>query len=262
MKLFTSCNKCHTIFEVSTSELKQASGRVRCGFCQNIFDAFDHLSSAEKEPSNESIDNQLDPEAKNKPIPVVDSEKQSERAYTEDNRSANIDLIETEFKYNPLSGERSWLSVLVFLTILAGSQWIFIERQSIFERYPNLYAIVIEKCSKPECGRYLFDSTVWLDIVSSELTRNVQSDPETLELTSLIRNTSTVKLNFPALELSLMGKEGSLVKIYRLPPSSYLANGDIGRGFAPGAELIARVNVGVPPRAVTDYRLKLAVRYN
>ncbi len=37
--MFTQCPGCHTLFRVSRRELAQADGRVRCGLCQEAFDA-------------------------------------------------------------------------------------------------------------------------------------------------------------------------------------------------------------------------------
>lgn len=37
--MFTQCPGCHTLFRISRRELAQADGRVRCGLCQEAFDA-------------------------------------------------------------------------------------------------------------------------------------------------------------------------------------------------------------------------------
>jgi len=37
--MFTQCPGCHTLFRISRRELAEADGRVRCGLCQEAFDA-------------------------------------------------------------------------------------------------------------------------------------------------------------------------------------------------------------------------------
>lgn len=40
----TRCPHCHTLFSVSTEQLKTYAGRVRCGNCRQVFNAFDSLN--------------------------------------------------------------------------------------------------------------------------------------------------------------------------------------------------------------------------
>lgn len=50
--MFTRCAHCKTVFRVTPQQLQASSGQVRCGRCENVFDAFASLSS--KFPSPES----------------------------------------------------------------------------------------------------------------------------------------------------------------------------------------------------------------
>ncbi len=49
----TRCPACGTIFRVTSGQLRSKAGKVRCGQCQQVFNAFDHLLS---EAANESPD--------------------------------------------------------------------------------------------------------------------------------------------------------------------------------------------------------------
>jgi len=42
--MFTQCPRCDAIFQLSASQLRAASGDVRCGQCLSVFNALDHLS--------------------------------------------------------------------------------------------------------------------------------------------------------------------------------------------------------------------------
>ncbi len=46
----TRCPVCITVFRVTTEQLRLRAGKVRCGHCQAVFNAFDELVSDENEP--------------------------------------------------------------------------------------------------------------------------------------------------------------------------------------------------------------------
>lgn len=42
--MFTQCSQCHTVFRIYAEQLTQAHGRVRCGICDQSFNALENLS--------------------------------------------------------------------------------------------------------------------------------------------------------------------------------------------------------------------------
>lgn len=65
----TRCPGCGTVFRVTSEQLRLKAGKVRCGHCQLVFNAFDHLLAdipAEPTPVVVSVDVAVDalPEAK------------------------------------------------------------------------------------------------------------------------------------------------------------------------------------------------------
>jgi len=46
----TRCPACTTVFRVTTEQLRLMAGKVRCGYCQAVFNAFDALVSEDHEP--------------------------------------------------------------------------------------------------------------------------------------------------------------------------------------------------------------------
>ena len=38
----TRCPECATVFRVTSEQLRQKAGKVRCGHCHAVFNAFDH----------------------------------------------------------------------------------------------------------------------------------------------------------------------------------------------------------------------------
>jgi predicted Zn finger-like uncharacterized protein len=50
MSMHTRCTHCEAVFRVTLLQLQSSSGRVRCGVCHAVFDAFVHLRAAEPPP--------------------------------------------------------------------------------------------------------------------------------------------------------------------------------------------------------------------
>ena len=47
MSMHTRCTHCEAVFRVTLLQLQSSSGRVRCGVCSEVFDAFVHLRAAD-----------------------------------------------------------------------------------------------------------------------------------------------------------------------------------------------------------------------
>ena len=43
--MYTRCTHCDTVFRVTPQQLQASSGKVRCGRCHEVFDAFSSLSA-------------------------------------------------------------------------------------------------------------------------------------------------------------------------------------------------------------------------
>lgn len=50
MSMHTRCTHCEAVFRVTLLQLQSSSGRVRCGVCHEVFDAFVHLRAADPPP--------------------------------------------------------------------------------------------------------------------------------------------------------------------------------------------------------------------
>lgn len=46
----TRCPDCGTVFRVTSEQLRRKAGKVRCGHCQTVFNAFDQWQSDNDEP--------------------------------------------------------------------------------------------------------------------------------------------------------------------------------------------------------------------
>jgi predicted Zn finger-like uncharacterized protein len=62
MSLITSCPACSTVFHVKPEQLSLRRGIVRCGECQHVFNALDHLHEAESAVPESAVPETVAPE--------------------------------------------------------------------------------------------------------------------------------------------------------------------------------------------------------
>jgi len=84
--MLTVCPQCQTTFRVSQAQLDAAQGKVRCGKCQKVFNAAEHVSQSAKieETSKTSVKKSPTPAAT--PPPQID--------WLQNNNKDNVDHIE------------------------------------------------------------------------------------------------------------------------------------------------------------------------
>ena len=258
MNLYTTCNACRTTFKVNTSQLRQSAGQVRCGYCKNIFDAFDTLTShvpknSEKLrkiplPNKKTFEDHL--QASSLGGEIVEN-------VTQDDRQDEINLYETEFRMNPKSRRGVYFWLILFFIGLAGMQGAFLKRQIIVEKYPIIYEKIISHCRIPECGSNYIDTTTWLDIESSDLVIIDSSGVKVAKLEALVRNKAFFTLRYPTVAIFLLDESGGVVSHKLFLPYDYVLEYDPNVGFPPDSELVIDLKFNVDEGVITDYRMTL-----
>jgi predicted Zn finger-like uncharacterized protein len=111
----TRCPECGTVFRVTSEQLRRKAGKVRCGHCQAVFNAFDHWQSDADEtliaaPVEESVQH-LDSIEPAEPTATVVLEP-----WTEAKREPEPEPAATEpVAFDPAA------------TVVAGSDWVWNE---------------------------------------------------------------------------------------------------------------------------------------
>ena len=87
------CPHCQTIFKLTEQQLQIADGMVRCGMCQEVFNALDHgLSIDPTNPDADTEDEDL-PATDETELTSIDD---SDASDTEDSDTENSDISDTE----------------------------------------------------------------------------------------------------------------------------------------------------------------------
>jgi len=65
----TRCPECATVFRVTSEQLRRKAGKVRCGHCQAVFNAFDHWQADSRDESPPVVTPLADESALPEPLP-------------------------------------------------------------------------------------------------------------------------------------------------------------------------------------------------
>lgn len=239
MSMITRCPACGTAFRVSEHQLGAHEGQVRCGRCDNLFDAIATLSA---DPATRPPRDKPSPPTSGSLAVLLGTEKDS------------------SFEFGPRAprpASRLWWigSLLLLLALLAQAAYRY--RGEIAVLVPETKPLLERICAEFDCDVPLPRRAELLSIESSDLQAD-GSHPSVMVLTATLRNRAAFVQAYPALELSLTSAEGQTVARRVLMPKDYVVEpAQPDAGFAAGSELQIRVYVEAAALKPTGYRLYL-----
>ena len=223
--MYTQCQHCKAIFEVSMREVTVASGKLRCGECNEVFDAMATLSTTLPTPFAADTSEHEDTNATETGNIETDSIETSQaETITKETKPVHTlsieDAKDQRPKINQASGvkenfkdvtrlidkkiERKWLKpIAIALASLLLAQVLYNNRQN-FSRAPKHQPDKIEM-----------------------LSNNVFAHPNetgVLLISASIENHAEKAQPYPVLEVRLTDADNNLVALRRFKPSEYLEN--------------------------------------
>ncbi len=256
MTEITRCPECGTRFKVTAAQLDAHDGLVRCGHCQNVFNAREHLHDDEPSPQlSLPIDTDVPLlEAELAPDLPVPPEKPATLAqqvrFVEE-------LTEEVAQLQPRKADRAGIALvtLLALTLLAQAGYHF--RVELAARLPGIKPLLLQYCELLACTVPLPQKVELMAIESSDL----QSDPgqgNIVTLQALIHNRAPYAQAYPSLELTLTDMQDRDLARRVLHPADYLkAGADQNLGVAPRRDLDVKVRIDTTDLKPSGYRLFL-----
>ncbi|HWA12408.1 MAG TPA: DUF3426 domain-containing protein, partial [Burkholderiales bacterium] len=161
MNLYTCCPRCQTTFRVGTPQLQASGGRVRCGFCSEVFDAFASLTAQE-------------PRAAAAPAATA-GEKTPASASPEPQAAAvradpAASLYEWEFRM-PAPPRRTglWIALSLLMVAVAALQALYAFRAELSVALPQTRAAWLRLCAGLGCAMTPPAFSSYLNIEASDL---------------------------------------------------------------------------------------------
>jgi predicted Zn finger-like uncharacterized protein len=261
MSMVTSCPGCTTTFRITPEQLKLREGRVRCGKCRQVFDAFKTLASLPDDvPASAGA------------VPGWPGGSPVEPASAGPAFEAPGALpLQGALDIGPLTsgGATSpafpaagakrwpWILVIVVLAIALAAQLVYLLRDRIAASWPAARPALERLCAGLDCTVALPRLTEQLAIESSDL----QADPgrpNTVILTAALRNRGNAVVAHPALELTLTNEENQPIAKRVFQPADYLDEPSAAaRGMAGMSEVSVRIALDTAELKPAGYRLFL-----
>jgi predicted Zn finger-like uncharacterized protein len=291
--MYTRCPHCETLFRVTPQQLQVSSGQVRCGRCEQVFDAFSTLSSrlsasqdtgvdadsalttGQQEstrelalPADYAFEAELSDEPGERPAPAVafpttaEGTRPSGDSDSVAPQAAEPDLLtlpDELFKGAVTLRRRwPWLLACLLAAFALGAQAAWLFPTALSQRLPALRPALAWYCDQLGCTLALPRLPDQLFIEASDLRLLDPRRPSEVLLTATIRNRAGVEQAFPMLELTLTDAVNQTAARKVFGPVEYLGKeGGPRQGIGPGQEVSIRLYLETGDIKPVGYRLYL-----
>ena len=265
--MLTRCSACGTAFRITTDQLVMRQGMVRCGQCNEVFNALEHLAprtdaapSQERAAATEAITADASSAAWSA-SPVEDVAPAS--SYDLFGAAPAPDagtVAAAPTVLSPLLAPESprrfpWLSLigsmLAIGVLLAQATWFY--RNQIAAKFPDAKPYLEAACAQLDCRIEPPVDPQAISIESSDL----QAEPgsrSVLVLSAVLRNRASFDQDLPLLELALTDAQDAALARRVLKPADY-APGTRKASIAAGAEHQVRLYIDAGQLKANGYRL-------
>lgn len=281
LPLITSCPECSTQFIVKEEQLKAYDGQVRCGTCNHVFNAKEHIVH-EKKPQTttedriasvlESVSLQDDTITDDINIFSLDSnvgtneaaEADSIFAYkslAQQNSPALLNDLAIDSKFDRSANKKSFswllLSLCSLLLLLLLGQLTYFLRTEISAYYPQTTPWLKLACAKIGCKVDLPKKIFLLTIDDADMQEHTNYQ-EVLQFSSTLVNHANFPQAYPLLELTLTNTDDKPVLKRTFTAKEYLPKDSIvENGIAANEEIRIKLNLNSSDVPVAGYRVTL-----
>lgn len=263
--MHTRCPACTTTFRVSLEQLKVRQGKVRCGRCQNVFDALENLveplAALVASPVSDTEDSAAPPAAAPASLvaPAVDVDAPTAPPAADE----AIPPSTPKRGHSPLTApvpvrvQRAvrWPWSIGIIVALGGLllQSVLYWRVDLATRYPEYRPTLELLCEQMGCTVGLPAEVARLKIEHSDLHPGPKGR---LELKALLRNLAPFEQQWPQLELTLTDAADRSIARKVLGPAEYLPP-ESPTAFPAEGEIAVQVYLDVSALPAAGYRLYL-----
>jgi hypothetical protein len=240
---------------------------VRCGRCNAIFKATEHLHGEEQSPerapliarANIEVSQIAAPNDTVSPEHFVATPTDSDELETLVQQIVSADEFPGDEFFKPVPKRRQWPWIVAssLLLLLAFAQALYFYRIEIASRLPGVKPALTGYCELLKCVIFLPEKIELLSIESSDL----QADPlqpNVVTFSALLHNRAEYTQAYPSLELSLTDTEDQVLARRVFTPAEYLhANNDEKQGLGANRELNIQLHLDSGDLRPMGYKLLL-----
>lgn len=255
--MYTRCPQCQTTFRLTTAQLKARDGQVRCGRCQNVFQAERYL--VERPPK--AAKNAPRKRAARKPpdIPPEPAVFESDSPTSSPHRRAAS--ITHEMEPAPLARTPVragyWIAGSVAAVLVLLAQTIVFYGQPLGRQVTVLKPAIASVCELLPCRQLAPIDLQRLDLTETRVAPHPRYD-RALRVKATIVNRADHAQPYPLLEVSLIDNQGHLVARRAYPPHEYLKKSEtIAEGLPPNVAVHVSLDITSPGIKASGYEVLL-----
>ena len=241
MTLAVQCPQCLTAFKVVQDQLKLAHGWVRCGRCEQVFDARSHWLAL----GNSDVALAVDPSAPHPPTsappaqpaldPALNGLAQANDAAPDKDDFTELDLTQDVLHRAPTRPRRVWHVLNLMLGLALLSQWVWWAKSPLLAPWPAVHEWVQSQCAQWHC------QMDWPQGLGSVMIERAHFEPDgeghhRLEIQ--LSNRASHPVATPWVDLSLTDGDDRVVIRRALAPEEM----GLPRYLTPGAEAVSSVH--------------------
>ena len=248
MSIITQCPQCATQFRATPQQLRASEGWVRCGQCEQVFDASVHAVSQRTVPPPEA-DAMAPLRAES---PATDDAPVKSEVPPAPTVTLFSDFAPDTAATPPRWAGRVWLGAVLLLALLLLVQWVGHEKNMLAARAPALQPALRAICEAIGCVLEAPQSPEVLQIEASAYDP-LGEDMYRLSLT--LRNRASWAIAYPAIELTITdASERPLVRRVLLPGDLGVQGKQMDAHSAQELTIYLRSTLAIAP-GLSGYRL-------
>lgn len=263
MSMVTSCPSCHTTFRIRHEELQSSRGRVRCGQCSEIFNAFDTLATLDEQlvetappaPLKSGATSTL-PNLQRK-VSAQSAKSAKPLSFT-DKAAEKVARLDRQVPawFATVLLMLAYLAVLLQLALLAAQAAYFFPTK-IAAYYPVFKPYLQRYCEFLRCTVGLPQFAELVSIEASDLQADADRS-DLIVLTATLRNRAPFAQAYPLLELTFTDIQDQMVARRVFTAAEYLAsNANPSLGMQANSEFTTKLFIDSGDLKPVGYRLFL-----
>lgn len=225
--MYTYCPNCSVVFQVSTTQLGKAAGKVRCGECRQVYNAVDYLFE-DLVAVREAVDaaGRLAMHSEAARMGGIDVEADAGEDAAEPAHGEGLPplLLGSGWEHRVLQGRDMFsISAIAVLLFLLGTQWTYFNRATLADD-PAWRPALERFCTVLRCDLPLRVDLSQLAIIE----RDVRQHPVAagaLLINAAFENRADFTQPYPVFEVSFIDIAGNPVAMRRFQPAEYLHDG-------------------------------------
>jgi predicted Zn finger-like uncharacterized protein len=264
--VYTRCPQCQTIFRLTSAQLKVRNGQVRCGRCQHVFRADQHIVEPETVAKATPATRKRAPRKSGRttkapsPTPVPASETIVAETPVPSAFADTAPISEPPallFRTEPVTRSIYWNAGIAALATLLLFQGVVFYGQELVRVAPPLREVVATLCTMVPCQRLAPIDLRQLDLVETQVTPHPRYD-RALRIRATIVNRADVAQPYPMIEVSLTNSQGQLVARRTYKPREYLRHPDAATaGLPPQVAVQAQLEITSPGPQASGFEVLL-----